>query len=557
MKRKNNKKGFTLIEILVVIVLIISILALTIISIVKISEKKKKDSYDLVVKQIVAASKNYLENNKYYLENLTNSNYINISLGKLIKEDYLNVVVNPITNKRFDKCNYVKVTKKDKDKLNYEFKSTEKDCSEKNFVKIGPSITLTIEEGKKGNYNWYKYNTKQTPGVIVKVTATDEIFGITSIEMKTNDGYKKMQMNPLDTKRGAYALDKSSFSKTTSSGKKVCYKVTNSKGLTNEDCINLKVDINRPNCELTVIGDMIDEKTYVYYASGSILFPVKLKLPEVVLSYSDIGSGISSKKISNDNNLTEDYYPSNKYTQDAKNNAYWEGTVKDYAGNVGWCGKTFNVKEQKIIEMVSRYYCGKKDGTSTVWTNQDRTITQEFKKTLSNEKQTITKTFNTTTKTSKISYNGVDCSVNVYVDKDKPVFDYISLTNNTVKLYQWDNYGNQILEKDVYLTKKDNGKYYGEACVLNKPGYFNVQGYNIMAKDEASGINGNSYETYWDYFSIRKNKQIGMQCLKTAGDNPCLMKQHVYVYDNAGNKSDDIGKIEIKIGYQGIDNFCK
>lgn len=549
MKKKN---GFTLIEILVVIALILSLITLAIISTVKISERKKKESYNLVVKEILVAAENYLENNTYYKENLTNSNYINISLGKLIKEDYLNVVTNPITNKKFDKCNYIKVTKNDDNKLNYDFKSNEKDCSDNDYVKVAPEISIK-KDGEKGDNGWYKYNTKENPGVIITINATDKISGIASIELKTNNGYKKLEMKQKGSNE-AYSVDKSSFSKTTT-GKKVCYKATNYDGMSNESCVNLKVDVNFPSCELTVVGDM-EGSTYVYYTSS--IFTIDFEPPEVILTYSDIGSGIYTKKISSLSGVRpQEYNPNQKYIQKEDNDATWEGTVTDYAGNINTCGKSFKVQKRNITDKISKDYCGKKEGTSTSWTNKDRTITQYFNKTLSSETTKVTETYKTTTKTSSISNGNIKCSVNVYVDKDKPVFDSINIPNNTVKLSQWDNYGNQILSSDVSLKKQSNGKYYGEACVLNKPGYFDISGYNIIAKDNDSGINNNSYETTWDYFSLSKNKEIGAQCLKTSGDNPCLMKEHVYVYDNAGNKSDDIGKLEIKIGYKGIDDFCK
>lgn len=551
MRKKN---GFTLVEIIIAIMLVISVITLTIINTVRISKKKKEESYNLVVKQILVAAESYLEDNNFYKENLTDSNYIDISLGKLIKDDYLNVTTNPITNKKFDKCNYVKVTKRNNEKLKYVFRDNEKNCNDNNFVKVSPSISLNVE-GKKGLNGWYKYNTDENPGVLIDINAIDKISGIASIEIKTNEGYKKLEMNPLRDKQGAYSVDNFSYSKTTN-WKKVCYRATNHSGVYNETCAKLKVDANLPSCELSVIGDKKDDNTYVYYTSN--LFHINLKLPQVILSYSDIGSGVYTKTISNDYNLKNaNYNPKKLYTQGSKKNAHWSGSVMDYAGNINTCNKEFSVEEQKLTEALSKDYCGRAYGTSTVWTNENRTITQDFNKTLSSKKKSITKTFNVTTKTAAISNGNINCTVNVYVDKNKPEFDYINISNNTVRLYQWDSYGNQILSKDIYVVKQSNGKYYGEACVLNKPGYFDIRDYDIIAKDEESGINNNSYETTWNYYSLSKNKEIGAQCLKSAGDNPCLMKEHVYVYDNAGNISDDIGKLEIKIGYKSIDNFCR
>ena len=54
-----NKKGFTLVELLVTIALMLSILAIAIVSFIGISNKKKKESYDLVKEQIITAAEQY------------------------------------------------------------------------------------------------------------------------------------------------------------------------------------------------------------------------------------------------------------------------------------------------------------------------------------------------------------------------------------------------------------------------------------------------------------------------------------------------------------------
>ena len=51
-----NKKGFTLVELLVTIALMLSILAIAIVSFIGISNKKKQESYDLVKEQIITAA---------------------------------------------------------------------------------------------------------------------------------------------------------------------------------------------------------------------------------------------------------------------------------------------------------------------------------------------------------------------------------------------------------------------------------------------------------------------------------------------------------------------
>ena len=115
MKKKN---GFTLVELLVVIALMLSILGIAIVSFVNISNKKIEESWKEVVNQIETAAKDYFSSNEYLFEGLPNNNgTAQISLGKLVNEDYLNVVSDPRSEKRVNKCAIVTVEKKD-DKYN-------------------------------------------------------------------------------------------------------------------------------------------------------------------------------------------------------------------------------------------------------------------------------------------------------------------------------------------------------------------------------------------------------------------------------------------------------
>ena len=108
MKKKN---GFTLIELLVVIALMLSILGIAIVSLTGISDKKKKEAWKEVVNQIETAATEYFTANEYLFEGLENGSTGTISVGRLVNEDYLNVVTNPVTEKKVSKCAIVNVTK--------------------------------------------------------------------------------------------------------------------------------------------------------------------------------------------------------------------------------------------------------------------------------------------------------------------------------------------------------------------------------------------------------------------------------------------------------------
>lgn len=120
MEKKSNK-GFTLIELLVVIAIMGSILVLAIASLNKISKAKKKESYQKVKNQAEVAAEQYINANEYRLEGMNNGDIYKISVGRLINEDYLNTLTNPVTGKKINKCDYIEITKKNAKKYEYRY----------------------------------------------------------------------------------------------------------------------------------------------------------------------------------------------------------------------------------------------------------------------------------------------------------------------------------------------------------------------------------------------------------------------------------------------------
>lgn len=116
MKKKN---GFTLIELLGVIVILAIILAIVIMNLSKISNDTRDKYNDKQKDEIIEASKEYFTTNNNYLTDLNDGYSVYVSLGALVKEDYLNKMTS--TNKNeFNKCDIVLVSKKN-GKLSYEY----------------------------------------------------------------------------------------------------------------------------------------------------------------------------------------------------------------------------------------------------------------------------------------------------------------------------------------------------------------------------------------------------------------------------------------------------
>lgn len=169
-----NNKGFTLVELIITIVIMIALLAIAIISFVNISNRKKEEAYSDVKKQIEQAAEDFFEVNKYFLNGLEDNNKdsnTKVSLGKLVKEDYLNSVTNPIDNKKLSYCSYVLVTKIN-GSYKYEFVKTDDNtdtCDTSDYITVvepgAPSINLSTNGDTKNDSGWYTSDVTITANV--------------------------------------------------------------------------------------------------------------------------------------------------------------------------------------------------------------------------------------------------------------------------------------------------------------------------------------------------------------------------------------------------------
>ena len=106
---KINKKGFTLVEIIITLAIVVTITTVAVGSYIGISNNKKKEEWKLVKDQIETAAEQYFSSNKYLYEGLTDNVQAYISVGTLVHNDYLDKVVNPITKQQVSQCSIVTV----------------------------------------------------------------------------------------------------------------------------------------------------------------------------------------------------------------------------------------------------------------------------------------------------------------------------------------------------------------------------------------------------------------------------------------------------------------
>ncbi len=103
-----NKKGFTLIEMIVTIFIFTGILLIAIPAIMNQINDKKSEISDTMLNTIYDAAKLYMDDNNISDEVNIGSNYC-VSLDKLVKDDYLtSPIIDPVSRKQISLTKYVK-----------------------------------------------------------------------------------------------------------------------------------------------------------------------------------------------------------------------------------------------------------------------------------------------------------------------------------------------------------------------------------------------------------------------------------------------------------------
>ena len=167
-KRVRDKRGFTLIELLVVIALMLSILGIAVVSFVGISNKKKESSKELIKEQIETAALEYFNANEFLFSNLKDDVFGVISVGKLVNDDYLNVVTNPVTGKRIGNCTVVVVKRKNNvftsDVDDESFENATDNQTGTQLTNVCDSILVSSDDIQGGKITYYDENYKKLTG---------------------------------------------------------------------------------------------------------------------------------------------------------------------------------------------------------------------------------------------------------------------------------------------------------------------------------------------------------------------------------------------------------
>ncbi|MEG2620973.1 MAG: hypothetical protein RSA10_02630, partial [Bacilli bacterium] len=552
-------------ELIVTVGLTITILAVGITSYITISDKQLEQSYKMVSSEITTAGAQYLNSNKYLLEMLEQDQILTVPLGTLVNEDYLNVVINPITKKEFDACSLVLITKKENGMLDYKFieekpddkndcgtvytrpsTTTKKNTTITTTVAGAPSIKLLVL-GTVGNAKWYKSDVTITPVITVK-SGNVPVTTCTTKDIKTI-GAKEVNCTNLN--------DKHELTLTNNiKGTKVCY-TAGDVGKTATACVTIKIDKTAPTLEVSL-------KKNPYSLTGLLSSP-KEDLPQgqwynkyayTKAKATDDTSGVDAIYYMTTGSTTSNGYIKSYY-KDIRN----EGTtnityrVVDKAGNERH--STVNVNLDR-----TRPVCGVAEGSSSVWTNQNRIITQHCNDSFTNcNSQTREYTSDKETDVIEISDsagNKKNCNVHVYVDKTPPVIKSPVTILSEADVYQTTDNGNfKTKLKNISCSDK---LCIADLCIKNYPGTFDAKGinltasFNISRKSSFKRISRTMRDKNGNYTQSK-------DCKYTDGDNPCFWYWDYKAVDNAGNET-KFG-ISINVGYlprKGIydgDLFCQ
>lgn len=160
---KKNNRGFTLIELLITIAMLLSLTILVVVSFVKVSDRKKEEAKNITDKQIENAAEQYFSSEYYWINYLKkdSSSEVFVNVAKLVEDDYLNVISKTTTEKKYNRCDIVKVTNKE-GKIKYEYQEAEEGITEcEPVLKLASDLDIEIKpiSYKKGNISdtiqWY------------------------------------------------------------------------------------------------------------------------------------------------------------------------------------------------------------------------------------------------------------------------------------------------------------------------------------------------------------------------------------------------------------------
>ena len=243
---KINKKGFTLVEIIITLAIVVTITTVAVGSYIGISNNKKKEEWKLVKDQIETAAEQYFSSNKYMYESFDENSNITgtISIKKLVSNDYLNKIVDPRTNKEVNPCSMVTV-----EIYNNKFKGKYIESDVKTCSDQTAKVEFKEKNSTSGDVTFHKDTSSYE-----KVNETSNWY---NISLLGEDKNLITCIKPKEKDIASVQIDGQDISSTTGdigyclkinngTNKSISYSLTNSKGKRYIVVKEVKVDTTRP-----------------------------------------------------------------------------------------------------------------------------------------------------------------------------------------------------------------------------------------------------------------------------------------------------------------------
>ena len=394
MKNKDNKKGFTLIEIIATVAILGILAVIGIVSVSNIINKGEDEYYETLEDNVALTTESYTQTNRDSLpKNVGESK--NVPVSDLVDENYIEKIKDYYGEECDLEKSYVKVFKYNKNSYTYvtyldcpNYNNEEKNNSKKPTIKITLSddsnnvkktsatvkITddykllsyiITIYKNNKEVYTTgnieANYETiittekniaKYTPGEIKVVVKAINIYGQETTESKTKT-YKDRQkpeciISEEDSSRtnedwinGNRTITVGCDDGEEGSG---CARDEFTKTFKTDaktDYITIKdKEGNETKCEVDVYIDKTNPSACTVTHSGTKgTNDWYVTNAKVTLTSSDAMSGIKYKSLTTQSNL-EEYNQLDEAIQSDITNVKWYGYVEDYAGNKTNCFST-------------------------------------------------------------------------------------------------------------------------------------------------------------------------------------------------------------------------
>lgn len=342
-----NKKGFTLVEIIVTLGLMLLITGVAIGSFIGISKQKKKEEWSLIKDQIETSAGQYFTSYKYLFEEISSGNAY-ISVGKLVNDNYLNTVTDPRTGKKISKCTKINVTYSN-NKFNVNLDETTINSTEASCNYINGSVIIKDAKAPNGSMKHYKKPSSGSIDFDSEVSPnTDGWYNIKSLDSEgelvscLDLGTSSKQIKQVKLKNSSSEFELTNY------GGKYCY-VSYKSGIHNNQIFeatdyndrkliiveNYKVDTIKPTATLSVVSQNTwNSRNVKLTATGtdehskinSYIVKVNNSNSETFNYYADF-SGQSSKTIVKNQTLNTSHIYNGSVVK-------FKAHISDNAGNI-------------------------------------------------------------------------------------------------------------------------------------------------------------------------------------------------------------------------------